>query len=41
MHDGGMILDADFGGDFGGTTADFFGNDKHGDLAGVFNIGDA
>lgn len=25
MHDGGVVLDADFGGDFGGTEAEFLG----------------
>ena len=38
MHDGGVIFDADFGGDFGGAEAKLFGEEVHGDLAGGFDV---
>ena len=41
VHDGGMVFDADFGGDFIGTETEFGGKDKHGDLTSGFDVGDA
>mgnify|MGYP006974430569 CR=1 FL=1 len=41
MHNGGVIFDADFGGNFSGAETEFFGEEIHGDLAGGFNIADA
>ncbi len=41
MHDGTVVFDANFSGDFGGTEAKFFLEEKHCDLAGVFDVGDA
>ena len=40
VHDGGVVLDADFGCDFIGTEAEFLREDKHSDLAGVLDVGD-
>ena len=41
MHDGGVVFDADFGGDFGGTEAELFGEEIHGDLTSGFDVADA
>ena len=41
VHGGTVVLDADLGGDFGGTDAELFLEEIHGDLAGVFDVGDA
>ena len=38
MHDGGVVFDANFGGDFGGAEAKFFGEEIHGDLAGGLDV---
>ena len=39
VHDGGVIFDADFGGNFSGAETEFFGEEIHGDLAGGLNVG--
>ena len=41
MHNGGVIFDADLGGDFVGAEVEFFTEEVHGDLAGVFDVSDA
>ena len=41
MHDGGVVFDADFGSNFGGTEAELFGEEIHGDLTGGFDVADA
>ena len=38
VHDSGVILDADFGGNFGGAETEFFGEEVHGDLTGGFDV---
>ena len=40
VHVGGVILDTDFASDFVSAGAEFFRDNIHGDLAGVFDIGD-
>ena len=41
VHNGGVIFDADFGSDFVGAEAKLLGKEIHGDLAGVFDMGNA
>ena len=40
MHNGGVIFDANFVGNFIGAHGELLGEDKHGDLAGGFDMGD-
>lgn len=40
VHDGGVIFDANFIGDFGGAETELFGEKEHGDLASGFDVGD-
>ena len=41
VHDGGVVFDADLGGDFVGAEVEFFAEKEHSDLAGIFDVGDA
>ena len=38
VHDGGVIFNADFGGNFGGAETEFFGKEVHGDLTGGLDV---
>lgn len=40
MHNGCMVFNTNFAGDFGCTKREFLLEKEHGDLAGGFNIGD-